>query len=292
MPGLGPGAMGPGMMPLLRASVEISKLKGPMDTAARVANVALDWIPIIGDVKAGIEAVVGYNLLGEKLSPAERIISALTILPLGDFLRLGKYTDEVADLLKHADEGEDVARVANKAEDVVRHGDEVVEGGEDVIRHADEAGDAARAVPSAKASRHMGEAGTLIGADTTVFRRDVEKLIAADKDHPLRFLLSESDRFKGSRLPHSELIDNPDLVQMGHVASKKAGGPEYVVIQDAWSNQIDNITIEHPSKGGIKVSTPVVDIGGVGVDLRTAKMWETEGFLKGVDLDKAPRVEF
>ena len=56
---------------------------------------------------------------------------------------------------------------------------------------------------------------------------------------PLRFLLDKSGKnFKKTRgLTHSELIDDPTLVQMGHLGSSKLGGPDRIVLQGAWENQ-------------------------------------------------------
>jgi hypothetical protein len=297
--GFGPGAMGPLMAGLRTASAQVAPyataVEAAVDAALPVVNVILDWLPVIGDVKAAIEVIAGENMLGEKLSPAERIVTALTILPLGDFLRLGKYADEAEDLIdlgRRGDELVDLERQGDKVLDLTRHTDELEDAAAAGGRHLDEGAEALQAVRPG-GSLHVGAAGTLVGTSTAVFRRDAERLLRDTPDHPLKFLLDDAGHFHGTRgLDHSELIDRPGLVQMGHVGSKKAGGAERVVLQDAWLNQFDNVTIEHPSRGGaLKVSAPVVDIGGVAVDLRSAQMWQKEGLLKGFDLEAAPRLE-
>jgi hypothetical protein len=123
-------------------------------------------------------------------------------------------------------------------------------------------------------------ATTLVGTSEATFRRAATKAIRADPNHPLRFLLDSTGNFKRTRgLPHSELANHSDLVQMGHVKSSKSGGKQ-VVLQDAWMNQIDNITVEHTSKGGAYVEQrEAIDIGRIGVERNTALMWEREGHI-------------
>lgn len=123
--------------------------------------------------------------------------------------------------------------------------------------------------------------GTLVGTREAKFRNDAARLIQASPNHPLRFLLDDDGNFKSTRgLTHSELANRPDLVQMGHVVSKKAGGKQ-IVLQGAWENQYSNVTIEHPGKNAarklVHVENVAIDIGGLGVELETAKMWEKEG---------------
>lgn len=119
---------------------------------------------------------------------------------------------------------------------------------------------------------------TLVGTSEPAFRRAAVRAIRADPNHPLRFLLDSAGNFKRTRgLTHAELADHSDLVQMGHIMSSKGGG-QRVVLQDAWMNQIDNITVEHASKGGAYFEQrEAVDIGGIGVERNTALMWEREG---------------
>ncbi len=81
------------------------------------------------------------------------------------------------------------------------------------------------------------------------------------------------------------------LVQMGHLQSKHLGGPERVVLQDAWLNQYDNVTLEHSSIGGAVLSNEAVDIYGIGVELRTAQHWEEIGVLPKGTVQNSRRID-
>ena len=137
-----------------------------------------------------------------------------------------------------------------------------------------------------------GPTGTLIGGSREHMRRAAARLIRVDPNHPLRFLLDEKGRFKPTRgLSHAELADRPDLVQMGHIVSDKLGGQERLMLQGAWENQRNNITVEHSSIGGAVLENPAIDIGGIAVDLKTATFWEQIGWLKKGTVEKALRVQ-
>jgi hypothetical protein len=131
------------------------------------------------------------------------------------------------------------------------------------------------------------------GSERAKFRRDAEKVIRDTTNHPLKFLLDDYGKFKRTRgLSHAELADSPDLVQIGHMISKKSGQLELFMLQGAWENQYNNITVEHPSLGGLFIAdNESVEIGGVAVDLKTARMWERWGFLEAGTVANAPRVE-
>jgi len=134
---------------------------------------------------------------------------------------------------------------------------------------------------------------TLIGSNTASFRRDAEALIANTKDHPLKFLLDETGHFKPTKgLKHSELFERPDLVQMGHIESKKSGQPERIVLQGAWENQSNNITIEHPGKKGSYAENTAIDIGRVAVETRTAIAWEKYGYIPAGTVAHAKKLAF
>ncbi|MBE7471974.1 MAG: hypothetical protein HS114_22795 [Anaerolineales bacterium] len=77
-----------------------------------VISITLDFIPVIGDFKSIIEATVGYDLAGNKLSQTER-----TLMLLGGIAGMFTVFDEIAD----------VARLGSKLLD---NGDEVI----DVLR--------------------------------------------------------------------------------------------------------------------------------------------------------------
>jgi hypothetical protein len=131
----------------------------------------------------------------------------------------------------------------------------------------------------------------LVGTSRSQMRRVAARTIASDPDHPLSFLLNGRGRFKPTRgLSHAELVDRPDLVQMGHIASNKLGGQERLMLQGAWENQINNLTIEAPRVGGAVLNQTAIDIGGIAVDLKTAQFWEKFGSLPGDTVQNAPRI--
>ena len=134
----------------------------------------------------------------------------------------------------------------------------------------------------------------LVGTSSRSFRKSAERLIAGNKNHPLRFLLNKAGRFKrtwGRR--HSTLINRPDLVQMGHVVSKKSGEKEMMVLQNAWLNQFDNVTIEGAKGMGSFVGgNRALDIGGIAVEYRTAVLWEEAGLLAKGTVAKALEIIF
>ena len=59
----------------------------------------------------------------------------------------------------------------------------------------------------------------------------------------------------GSSRGHSELINNPNMWEAGHISSDKLGGNGSSIIQSAWENQVQNISVEHPRVGGAAWST-------------------------------------
>jgi hypothetical protein len=122
-------------------------------------------------------------------------------------------------------------------------------------------------------------------------RRSAEKIISGDPHHPLRFLLDRKGKFKRTQgLSHAELANRPDLVQMGHITSDKVGGEERLMLQGAWENQYMNVTLETPSRGGAVLERTAIDIGGIAVDLETARFWEKIGWLAEGTVSRANRV--
>jgi WXG100 family type VII secretion target len=136
-------------------------------------------------------------------------------------------------------------------------------------------------------------ANTLVGESTSQMRRDAARLIGESDNHPLKFLLDEDGNFKGPTrgVPHDELINFPDRVQMGHIISSKSGQPEKIMLQGAWDNQFNRITIEKPHSG-VYAENVAVDIGGVAVDITTAKFWEKLGWLPEGTVSSAPQITF
>jgi hypothetical protein len=135
------------------------------------------------------------------------------------------------------------------------------------------------------------QSSTLIGTDRATFRTDAARVIRTTPDHPLSFLLdSEGNLISQTGLSrHADLADHPELVQAGHLDSAKGGG-QRVVLQGAWENQFNNVTVETPSKLGSFMTNVAIDIRGVGVELETAKMWERYGLIEPGTVARAPRV--
>ena len=158
---------------------------------------------------------------------------------------------------------------------------------------SDEAADTVAALPKpvkGSANPAIGEA--LVGSSRDQMRRAAAKTIEADPKHPLRFLLGAEGKFKKQDVfTHAELADRPDLVQMGHIMSDKTGGQERLMLQGAWENQFNNVTIEAPRVGGAVLDQPAISIGGIAVDLKTAKFWESIGLLKPGAVNAAPMIQ-
>jgi Bacterial toxin 5 len=77
---------------------------------------------------------------------------------------------------------------------------------------------------------------------------------------------------------------------MGHITSKKSGQTEEIMIQGAWENQFNNVTVEHSSRGGAFIENVAIDIGGIAVDRQTAMFWEKNGWLRTGTVASARRV--
>lgn len=122
---------------------------------------------------------------------------------------------------------------------------------------------------------------------TSRFREWAIDRISGTQGHLLEFLLDDSkgDFLSAPRRRHSDLADSL-AVEMGHRISRHTGAPEGIAIQDAWTNQIDNIVIE---RLGGWVDNPTIEIGGVPVDLRSAWLWESWGLLPEGTCATAPR---
>jgi RHS repeat-associated protein len=131
----------------------------------------------------------------------------------------------------------------------------------------------------------------LVGSSRSQMRREAARIIGKDPNHPLRFLLDKALKFKAQKgLKHAELADRPDIVQMGHIASDKLGGQERLMLQGAWENQLNNISVEASHIGGGVLHQIAIDIGGIAVDLKTATFWESIGWLKSGTVNAAPRI--
>lgn len=106
--------------------------------------------------------------------------------------------------------------------------------------------------------------------------------ILARPGHPLRFLVdSRTRRWRATRHGSAD-----PAVQVGHLQSLHAGGPERLCLEDADFNQLSNWRGE---RQGAVFTKSCVLIGGVHVELRTAKMWEATGMLPIGTVARSPR---
>lgn len=121
------------------------------------------------------------------------------------------------------------------------------------------------------------------------FRNWVLSKLQREPNNPLRFLLNASGTgFKRiASKSHSELIDNPDIWEAGHITSDKIGGNR-LMIQSAWENQVQNISVEHRRVGGAVLDNPVVEVGGFPVAKSTVLWWEQVGRLPAGTAANAP----
>jgi len=98
-------------------------------------SLILDLLPVVGDIKGGIEGFTGRDLITDQdLEPWERALGAVPLFGrVGVLFSVARYADDAADLARAA------GKVADAA-DLARHGDDVVTG----VRHGDDPADAAR----------------------------------------------------------------------------------------------------------------------------------------------------
>jgi hypothetical protein len=123
------------------------------------------------------------------------------------------------------------------------------------------------------------------------FRREILSVLRKNPDHPMRFLLDAKGNFKRlTSRAHAELIDNPQVWEAAHIMSSKLGG-ERLMIQTAWENQVQNVTVEGLRGVGAGVlAQPVIDIGGFPVARASALWWESIGMLpRGTVAHATPR---
>jgi putative RNase toxin 5 of polymorphic toxin system len=124
------------------------------------------------------------------------------------------------------------------------------------------------------------------------FRTYVLRKLQAEPNNPLRFLLNANgtDFKTASSRAHSELINNPDVWEAGHITSDKLGGTR-LMIQSAWENQVQNISVEHTRVGGAVLDNPVIEVGGFPVAKTTVKWWEQAGRLPAGTAERAPVIQ-
>ena len=108
------------------------------------------------------------------------------------------------------------------------------------------------------------------------------RTILDDPHHPLSFLV---DRLTGKWVARSHLSEEP-TVQAGHLTSRHSGAAERYAVEDALFNQLSNWKGETGRRAVFQKQA--VDIGGVPVEYRTAKMYERLGLLPNVRIPNLP----
>jgi hypothetical protein len=98
--------------------------------------------------------------------------------------------------------------------------------------------------------------------------------------HPLHFLLDAGGFWKGRWGWQDEVA-----VQAGHATSRFSGLTERFMLEDADYNQMRST----PESRGIILARTAVEIGGVPVEMETARYWQQMGLLPGFDLRAAAR---
>jgi hypothetical protein len=83
-------------------------------------SLALDFTPIVGDAKGVVEGLTGRDLLtGEELSPWERALGFIPLVPAADAARFAAKADDIVDLATT------ISRQGDEVADSARHGDEL-----------------------------------------------------------------------------------------------------------------------------------------------------------------------
>ena len=79
-----------------------------------IASSALDFVPVVGNVKSLGELFIGKDLItGEELSYFERGISLLGVIPGGNYLKNSKHLKNGQKFLKAAKRAQKVGKVKN-----------------------------------------------------------------------------------------------------------------------------------------------------------------------------------
>lgn len=116
------------------------------------------------------------------------------------------------------------------------------------------------------------------------FRGHMERarrtIVEDGPQHPLQFLIDAGGNWKGRWGWQDSLA-----VQAGHATSRFSGLTERFLLEDADYNQMRST----PERGGHILTRTGIEIGGVPVEMETARYWQQRGLLKGFDIYSAPR---
>ncbi|WP_433634289.1 hypothetical protein [Nocardia sp. CA-120079] len=143
------------------------------------------------------------------------------------------------------------------------------------------------------AAESLGKLG--IASTREAFRSAVERKLAKEPGHPLRFLLDENGKLHSKYGDYLYWFEHPEQIEAWHTTSAKAlteTGTDRFAVSSTHVNRWDAGTIEHPSIGGYMSSNRVLEIGGIPVEPRTAVDWVSKGLLDPDVLARARWVEF
>ena len=79
-----------------------------------IVSVALDFIPIVGNVKGLQEAITGKDMItGKNLTTNERILALFSAIPTGDYMKNGKHLKNGQKFLKAAERAKKAGKLKN-----------------------------------------------------------------------------------------------------------------------------------------------------------------------------------
>ena len=98
------------ILPFIFSKFEEEDLKSAKD----VASAALDFVPVVGNIKVFGEAISWKDIItGEKLSKGERIISLLGAIPGGNYLKNSKHLKNGKKFFKAAQRAKKAGKIKN-----------------------------------------------------------------------------------------------------------------------------------------------------------------------------------
>ena len=79
-----------------------------------LASLGLDLVPIIGNLKSAYELYTGEDLItGEKLTSIERTLCLVGIIPLGNYLRIGRHFKNAEKFFKAGERAKKAGKFKN-----------------------------------------------------------------------------------------------------------------------------------------------------------------------------------
>ena len=79
-----------------------------------IISAALDFIPLIGNVKGLEEAITGIDMVtGKNLTNTERFLSLISAIPLGNYMKSGKHLKNGHTFIKAAERAKKAGKLKN-----------------------------------------------------------------------------------------------------------------------------------------------------------------------------------